>query len=389
MHFFQPLLLEWQRLISPDQDPSSVLFWLFAAVLLIQLLFYWVVFVRLSAFKLKDLTFTADRKPVSVIIAARDEYLNLLENLPAILEQKYPKFEVIVVNNDSTDDSATLLKNFQLQYPHLKVITLERNLNFFKGKKFPLSLGIKAARYEVLLFTDADCAPSSPNWIDHMQSAFAGDTGIVLGVGHYSQKPGLLNLLIRYETFSIAQQYLSWAMAGMAYMGVGRNLAYKKSLFLSQKGFISHYRVAGGDDDLFVNRASDGTRIQVQIHPDAQTFSRPASSFRKYFIQKRRHLSTARYYRPVHKFVLGLFATSLLLFWSLFFILFAMKTFLLITSIAFLLRWISQVIINKTSGKKIGVNILFLFSPFLELLLLLVQTTVFTVNIFSKPKRWK
>ncbi len=389
MQIVETFLREWQRLLTAGWDVQKILLIAFAITLFIQLLYYWLIFFRLSIYRVKNNIYTAERKPVSVIIAARDEYRNLLDNLPAILEQEYPKFEVIVVNNESTDDSATLLRNFQLQYPHLRVINLEKNYNFFKGKKFPLSIGIRAARYDTLLFTDADCIPSSPHWINHMQSSFSDDTGIVLGVGQYMRKPGLLNLIIRFETFFVAQQYLSYALAQLPYMGVGRNLAYRKSLFLSQKGFISHYGIPGGDDDLFVNQASTKTGIGVQIHPDSFTLSRPITTFRRYFIQKRRHFATALYYRPLHKWLLGTFSATQMLFWILLFVLLSTQVFLLMTMAGLLIRWISQIIVNKTSGKKTGFHIFFIFSPMLELLLLCVHSAVFTANLFRKPGRWK
>jgi poly-beta-1,6-N-acetyl-D-glucosamine synthase len=389
MHYLEPLIAEWQQLVAEHQNLNTCLFWAFAAALLIQLLYFWIIFVRLAAHKPKQISLLRPKEPVSVIIAARDEYLNLYENLPAVLEQEYPEFEVIVVNNESTDDSATLLKNFQLQYPHLKVITLERNLNFFKGKKFPLALGIRAAKNDLLLFTDADCKPSSPHWLNHMQGCYEAGTGVVLGVGQYTRRKGLLNLIIRYETFFIALQYLSFALAGMPYMGVGRNLSYRKSLFLKHKGFISHYNVSSGDDDLFVNAVAGTTEISIQAHPDAHTFSRPPYSFKRYFIQKRRHLTTGKHYQPRHKFVLGLYSLSQLLFFALLILLFSLQHFLIFPLAGFVIRWISQCIIMKKSAKRLHVKFLCVLSPLIELFLMLFQLTVATVNLFSKPKRWK
>lgn len=389
MHFLDSLTQEWHQLFAPGAYLPKILFWVFVATLLIQLLFYWLIYVRMAAHKVKPFSLLKQKEPVSVVIAARDEYLNLYENLPAILEQDYPDFEVIVVNNESTDDSATLLKNFEHQYPHLKVINLERNLNFFKGKKFPLSLGIRAAKNDILLFTDADCKPTSSDWISYMHDKFAADTDIVLGVGLYQRRKGLLNQIIRFETFWIAIQYLSFTLAGMPYMGVGRNLAYRKSLFLKQKGFISHYKVASGDDDLFVNQASRFSSIAIQAHPDSHTHSRPVTSLKRYFIQKRRHLSTGRHYRPLHKMVLGMSGLSQLLLYVTFIILLSTQTFMILSLIAFVLRWISQCIIFKYSAKKLGLKILCVFSPLMELLMLSIQLTLTAANLFTKPVRWK
>ncbi|MFO7723487.1 MAG: glycosyltransferase [Bacteroidales bacterium] len=389
MHFLEPLISEWQLLVAGPQTLHTILFWIFAVALLVQLLYYWTTFVRLAAHKPKPLSLLKPKEPVSVIIAARDEYLNLYENLPAVLEQDYPDFEVIVVNNESTDDSATLLKNFQLQYPHLKVITLERNLNFFKGKKFPLALGIRAAKHDILIFTDADCKPASPEWLNHMQTCYDPETGVVLGVGQYQRRKGLLNMLIRYETFFIAAQYLSFALAGMPYMGVGRNLSYRKSIFLRQKGFIAHYNVSSGDDDLFVNAAAGTTGIRIQVHPDAHTYSRPPSSLKRYFIQKRRHLTTGKHYKPAHKFVLGLLGFSQLLFFAMLAVVLSLQYFLIFPLAGLTLRWITQCIILKKSAKKLRIKYLCLLSPLIELFLMMFQLTVATVNLFSKPKKWK
>ena len=212
--------------------------------------------------------------PVSVIISARNEANNLTENLPLILEQNYPDFEVIVVNDCSLDDSENVLKEFQLKYPHLKMVTVTEHDRFKTGKKFALTMGIKAAKNEHLLFTDADCQPASADWISRMMASnFSGSTEIVLGYSPYYRTSGFLNSFIRFETLKTAINYLSAALAGNAYMGIGRNLAYTKTLFFKNKGFASHMHVLSGDDDLFVNQNATADNTAIEIHPDAFTFS--------------------------------------------------------------------------------------------------------------------
>lgn len=390
MDFFNPLVFEWQSLLTTEVNLYIILFKLLIAVLFIQLLYYWVIFIRIASYNMNDSGRSSEfYNPVSVIIAARDEYYNLRKNLPAILQQHYPDFEVIVVNNDSTDESGTLLREFQSQYSNLKVINLERNLNFFKGKKFPLAIGIQAAKNDILLFTDADCKPASSRWIYHMQKSFSPNTGIVLGIGQYSSRSGLLNLIIRFDAFFVTLQYLSYALAGMPYMGVGRNLAYRKSLFNKEKGFISHYNISSGDDDLFVNKASKSTNTQIQIIPESHTFTRSPGSLRKYFIQKRRHFTTAKYYRAKHKFVLGLYSFTQLLFYALMIFFLTAQKFLLLACIGFALRWISQIIIFHLAGNKLHFKNLFLLSPLIEFVVLLFHIVVILSNRISKPKRWK
>jgi poly-beta-1,6-N-acetyl-D-glucosamine synthase len=222
-----------------------------------------------------------------------------------------------------------------------------------------------------------------------MQSGFINDTGIVLGIGQYNSRPGLLNLLVRYETFMIALQYLGFALAGIPYMGVGRNLAYRKSLFMREKGFISHYRIPSGDDDLFVNRAAPKTTINIRIHPEAHTFSRPVNSFSRYIIQKRRHLSTAKYYKPKHKSLLALFSLTQVMIYASLIAGFVMQQFILLTAIIFLIKWINQLLLIKKISEKLRIKILYVLSPLLELTLLMILLMVWIINLFSKPGKWK
>ena len=162
------------------------------------------------------------------------------------------------------------------------------------GKKFPLSIGIKSSKHEILLLTDADCIPASENWIQKMQAGFSEGIEIVLGYGGYKKRKGLLNFLVRYEAFHTALQYLSMALGGLPYMGVGRNLAYKKSLFYQQKGFAAHHHLPGGDDDLFINSCASKRNTAVCIDQEAFTYSTPPATWKSWYLQKRRHNSTGR-----------------------------------------------------------------------------------------------
>src|SRR5690606_34092381 len=162
------------------------------------------------------------------------------------------------------------------------------------GKKFALSLGIKAAQYEHLVFTDADCVPESSDWLTHMAGAFSGGKEIVLGYSPYLRRAGMLNALIRFETFHTAMSYLSYALKGKPYMGVGRNMAYTKSLFFRGKGFASHMHIASGDDDLFVNQNATPHNTTICIHPEAHVWSEPKTTFSAYARQKTRHAGASK-----------------------------------------------------------------------------------------------
>jgi cellulose synthase/poly-beta-1,6-N-acetylglucosamine synthase-like glycosyltransferase len=216
---------------------GEIIFYFFAAVTVIQLFYYGWYFSRIAFYKtgVKNKT---QQHPVSVIVCARDEDENLARNLPGILVQSYPStYEVVAVNDNSVDDSKYILQELKKTFKKLNVVELTQEAVHISGKKYPLSIGIREAKHEILLLTDADCVPASEHWIEKMQAAYDDNTEIVLGYGAYHKRKGLLNKLIRFETFHTALQYLSYALAGIPYMGVGRNLSYKKSLFFRHKGF--------------------------------------------------------------------------------------------------------------------------------------------------------
>ncbi|WP_374163362.1 glycosyltransferase [Arcticibacter sp. MXS-1] len=206
-------------------------FILFQSAFIVQLYFILLKHTRLRSYQEEEWQESADQLPVSVIICARNEQKNLEENLPLVLEQDYKNFEVVVVNDCSSDDSHLVLQRYAAQYPHLKIVNISEHARFKHGKKFAVTLGIKAASHEYLLFTDADCRPASQHWVDLIQRKFQGGREIVLGYSPYARKGGILNALIRFETFFTGLNYLSFSLAGRPYMGVGRNLAYTRSLF--------------------------------------------------------------------------------------------------------------------------------------------------------------
>jgi len=357
----------------------------------IQILYYWLFFARLAFYKNK--TTTSDQKPVSIIICARNEYHNLVNTLPMILNQNYPEYEVLVVNDCSDDDTEYLLRKLAEKHPQLSYVNLYNNVNFFSGKKFPLSIGIKSAKYDTLLLTDADCSPSGTLWLQHMQAQFSEKTEIVLGYGAIHAESSFLNKLIRYETIHTAIQYFSYALAGLPYMGVGRNLAYKKELFYKNKGFINHYTQQSGDDDLFVNQNANKQNTAISIDPAAFTYSKGKQTFSQWMFQKKRHLSVGKLYKSKHKFLLGLYSISILFFWlSLvpFFIFHTTidNTFMIAAAIIFL-RLSSWYLMFKLSMNKLNEKDLLLISLLMEIIYLLLLPVFYLSNTFNKQKKWK
>ncbi len=305
------------HLPMPFSRWEEIIFYLFASVTAIQLFYYLFFFSRLVFYRAKTKS-SSQQHAVSVIVCARDEDENIARNLPGLLVQQYPSsFEVVVVNDNSTDDSKFILQELKRSFKGLQVVELAQEAKLIAGKKYPLSVGIREANHEVLLLTDADCVPASEHWIEKMQDGYNGDTEIVLGYGGYHKKKGLLNKLIRFETFHTALQYLSYALANIPYMGVGRNLSYKKDLFIRNKGFSSINHIPSGDDDLFINQTATRRNTAIVIDPEAFTRSVPKTTWKGWLQQKKRHYSTAKYYKPFHKFLLGLYFMTQFLFYPL------------------------------------------------------------------------
>ncbi len=371
-------------------DLQWILFCAFALVGLIQLYYYWRYFSRLAFYKAK--TKKSYIGSVSVVISARNEYQNLNNNLRLVLTQDYHDYEVVVVDDASDDDSAHLLQQLQTQYPHLKVVTLKESVNFFKGKKLPLSMGIKSAKSDVVLLTDADCRPASAHWITRMVDNYDGSVDLVLGYGGYETKSGLLNKLIRFDTLFVAMHYLSMALAGKAYMGVGRNLSYKKELFYKAKGFTSHYKIMSGDDDLFVNQIATKNNVAIEVSPHSHTFSAPKYSFSAWLQQKRRHMTTGKYYKSKHKRLLGTFSLTQFLFYPLLAAIIIHSGFDLMSLMAggiFLLRLVTQCIILSRVTARFNERSIFSLSILFELVYPFINFIFVLASLFYSKQTWK
>lgn len=297
--------------LSADKIWLTV-FIVFAVSAFIQAFYYLFLYMRFALHRQPELPDSSE--PVSVIICARNEAENLDQYLPAILTQQYTDYEVVVVDDCSTDDTEWVLKKYAELYKHLRTTAIKPDKKFSHGKKLAVTIGIKAARHEWLVFTDADCKPAGNMWLKRMTRHMTGQTSIILGYGGYFSMPGALNKYVRYDTLAIALQYFSFALSRMPYMGVGRNLAYRRSLFYSGGGFTRHIHLASGDDDLFVNEHATGRNTAIEYSKDSHTHSTPKQSFQRWFFQKKRHYSTGRLYKPLHKFLLSLEPVSRLAF---------------------------------------------------------------------------
>lgn len=234
-----------------------------------------------------------DLPPVSVVLTARNDAAWLKENLVYLLEQDYPDFEVVVVNYLSTDDTEFVLKLLKDYYPHLKVVPFKEDVNLFQGKKYPLSIGIKSAKNDILMLADPDCTPKNLLWLKGMVRGYREQgTQVVLGYCGVKRTKTLLGMLQQYDSLAYGAQYLGSALLGHPYTGSGRNLSYRRSFFFSQGAFISHYDVADGSDDLFVYQNATRKNTAVCIDSDACLTAEPRKRFYQWHDERRHRVAT-------------------------------------------------------------------------------------------------
>jgi len=327
--------------------------------------------------------------PASVIICAKNEAQNLAQYLKVVLIQQYKQYEVIVVNDQSTDNTSDVLVEYYLRNKNFKIINVDANeAKTYAGKKYALMKGIEAATFDTIVVTDADCRPATTYWLAKVVGAYMNETKIVLAHSPYEKQPGFLNKLIRYENFITAIQYFGFAKLGLPYMGVGRNLSYKKDLFHSFKGFEKNKNMPTGDDDLFVNAVATGKNTELCIDKDAFVYTKPQTSFSAWLNQKRRHLRSSFSYKFHHMALLFLFSLSSFLFYAVFiFLLVKVVSVKLVLAIFFgtlLLKFISTF---RVYGK-LGSSDLRFLSPLLDITYTLYLLIIFFLLLLKPKNSW-
>ncbi|WP_111707483.1 glycosyltransferase [Lutibacter citreus] len=362
------------------------LFVTFIVTVCIQSIFYLFIFGNFSFSKKKAINID-NTKSVSILICCKNESENIEKNLSFFINQDYPNFELVLINDGSTDNTLDIFEKFEKNSSiPIKIVDVKPNEQFWGSKKYALTLGIKAASHEYLLFSDADCKPISTNWVKEIMSSFTPSKQIVLGYGAYSKVKGsIVNKLIRFETLLTAVQYFSFAKLGAPYMGVGRNLAYTKSVFFKNKGFVNHMQIKSGDDDLFINEVANSKNTAICIVNDSFTLSNPKTSLKYWIQQKKNHILTSYQYKFSHKVSLALFYFSQIMFWVtgtvLLIFTFNWKLVLALIFTRFLIVYLSL----GFSAKKLNEQDLILFLPFFEIFLIFTQLFIFIKNLISKP----
>lgn len=359
---------------------------IFLAAIAIQVVYYIVFLITLSGDKQ---TVSGEPQPVSIIVCAHDEEQNLRELIPLLLKQNHPAFELIIVNDRSNDGTYDFLLEETKKESRLRAVHVDRTPNHVNGKKYAITLGIKAAKHDWILLTDADCRPNTDQWIDTMSSRCVSGKDFVLGYSAYEKREGFLNLFIRFETLFTAIQYIAYALAGNPYMGVGRNLAYRKAVFLENKGFNNFLSVTGGDDDLFVNQHSTKNNTAIALGTNELVNSFPKETLSDFYRQKLRHLSVGKKYKFSHQVLLATFFITHALVWFTGIPLLFSVSVVLWVAIALFFRLLMVIITVHQAAVRFGQKFEWWAVPLLDFVFVIYYISTAPVALITKKIRWK
>lgn len=361
-----------------------ILLYILIAIVLVQFIYYIIIFGKFTFSKKQNIT--TKEVSVSVIFCAKNEAENIKKIFPKLIHQNYSDFEIVLIDDASSDETLDLFEEFEKQYNNIKLVKVENNEAFWGNKKYALTLGIKAASKDYLVFIEPNSYPNSNEWLRQITAQFTMKKTIVLGYGAYDKiKGSFLNKIIRYETLLSAVQYFSWAKIGKPFMGVGRNLAYKKSVFFDNRGFMDHMKVRSGDDDLFINQAANKENTAIIHTSESFTYSSPKTRYKDWFNQKRKQVATVKLYKSFDKFQIRMYFISQILFFILTAVLLSFQfewiTVLGIGIFRYGFVWIS---LGYGAGKLKEKDVMYWF-PIIELVLIFTQIKIVLRNIFSKP----
>ena len=364
-----------------------------AAVLLVTLvylcLYYGLYHMRVGLYglKAKDTSTDSPLPPVSVVLTAHNDAAWLKENLVYLLEQDYPNFEVVVVNYLSSDDTEFVLKLLHDYYPHLKVVPFKEDVNLFQGKKYPLSIGIKSAKNDILLLADPDCTPKNLLWLRGMVKGYGKKTEIVLGYCGVKRTKTLLGCLQQYDALAYGAQYMGSALAGHPYTGSGRNLSYRRSFFFRQGAFIRHYDVADGSDDLFVYQNATRHNTSVCITADACLTAEPKKHFYQWHDERRHRVATRNRHSFGDRLRESMPSWSNLIFYAAAVLLLLRGTLPWeIVLAAAIIKWAWQIVCFSRLTKRFDGGLVHLAAPLLEIYFILANTILILLPLPNNRK---
>lgn len=363
----------------------SVVFYIFIVCTAIQIGYY-LIFSKILFLKKNELK--NQNIPISVIIFVKNSAKNLPDFLPSIIDQNYSNFEIILIDNESSDETPEIIHSFIEKHSNIRLVSVENNETFWGNKKYALTLGIKAAKHEYLLFIEPTCKPVSEHWIMEMSQQFSEKKSIVLGYVSYEYQKTIVNFIIRFYHLIKAAQYLNFAKLGIPMMADGKNLAYQKKEFYKAKGFIYHIKQELGEDDLFIRDAANNINTAICIDKNSVTENLMPFSFFDWFHFQRKKMFLLKKFKTSHRFLIGLFSVSKFIcyLFGIILLLFYSSEIVLPLFVSYFL--VQFIVIGLISKKLTEKNLIF-FLPFLDISFLLIQISIFIANFVVKPAHWK
>lgn len=360
-------------------------------------LYYGLFYLRIAVYKGKKHVKNTEKPGVSVVLTVKNESEALRDNLAYLLEQDYPNFEVIVIDHVSKDYTRFILKTYKESYPNLKVVEFLQDVNMFQNKKFPLSIGIKSAQNDIILLTECTCMPKSFTWISEMMENYRPDTDFVMGYSGVKSEKGLLNAFIQYDNLAYIASSFGFALMGHPYTACGKNLAYRKYFFFEKGGFIKHYHIPNGDDDIFVNENVTRKNMSICLTKDSYVVSNPKKTFKAWCQQKAKRMSTQKFYPFIDKLLLAIYPLCLTLFYASMIWLFVennttdnfinVLNYVLAGILAIKFAW--QIICHYKLSHRFECGKMSYFAPFFEIYFIVMNTIMYISALKNKTKKWK
>jgi len=388
------MILEWFQLSMVELILLASLLLTFFVQLYFYLYYYRGVIRESHRISKGKITLGTAKPPVSIIICAKDQALSLEKNLPAILEQDYPEFQVVVVNDASQDDTEDTLIRLEQSYPHLYHTFVPEGVQNVSTRKMAMTIGIKAAKYDILLLTEANCVPKSNQWISSMARHFTEGCDIVLAFSSYPKIKGFLKHLVSYDNMFTALQFMGFSEAGKPYMGFGRNMAYRKDLFFKNRGFASHLNLKSGEDDLFIGEIANSGNTSIDVSSESIVCAETSDVWNHWKEQKMNRIATSSYYSAGTRFRIGVESLSRFLFYGLFIVLLVLGIIELnIALIAIavgliVIRYVLQLNVVNKSAKCLDEHRFCLSVPFFDVLLPIVGFWFRVIRAFHKENSY-
>lgn len=361
-----------------------ILFFIFIGIVAIQLFYQLVVFSKFAF--MKDDHQKHSYPPVSVIICVKNEAEWLEKNLKAFLNQSYPTFEIVLVDDASADNSVDVMEAFAEKHTNIKIVKVDNVEAFWGNRKFALTLGIKAAKYEHLLFTSIQCQPKSNEWIASMSAQFSKEKTIVIGHSNFEKiKNSPLNTFYRFEKVLNSISTFGWTKFGWTYQGDGKNLAYSRSEFFKTRGFTDHMKIRLGEDILFINQATDSKNTTIAFESDSNIILPNPKRFSVWFNEKRRVQAAYLHIKLRDQWQLKLhnFSQILFLFLSIVMVLVYPDWEYVVGLIV--LRYLVSWTVFGLCSNKLSEKELIIWFPFLEIGTIFIRLNMIFTNFFSKP----